>query len=137
LLADYPLLMSDYHTSRSYNAAWLRNVPYLREIEPYPYLHINPDTAKTRGIADGDWVVVEGLHGWLKVKAMYYPGIRPDVVMMLHGWWQGCQELDMEDFPLADGGANSNNMYTTDRSKMFDPIVMAMSSQTLVQVRKA
>jgi anaerobic selenocysteine-containing dehydrogenase len=137
LLEKYPLLMSDYHTSRTYNAAWLRNVPYLREIEAYPYLHINPDTAKARGINDGDWVVVEGPHGWLKVKAMYYPGTRPDVVMILHGWWQGCEELGMEDYPLADGGANSNNMYTTDRSKMFDPIVMAMSSQTLVQVRKA
>lgn len=137
LLDKYPLLMSDYHTSKTYNAAWLRNIPYLREIEPYPFLHIYPDTAKARGINDGDWVIVEGPHGWLKVKAMYYPGIRPDTVMILHGWWQGCQELGMEDFPLADGGANSNNMYTTDRSKMFDPVVMAMSSQTLVEVRKA
>jgi anaerobic selenocysteine-containing dehydrogenase len=137
LLEQYPLLMSDYHTSRTYNAAWLRNVPYLREVEPYPFLHINPATAKARGISDGDWVTVEGVHGWLKVKAQYYPGIRPDVVMILHGWWQGCQELGMEDYPLADGGANSNNMYTTDPEKMYDPIVTAMSSQTLVQVKKA
>ncbi len=50
LLNKYPLLLSDYHTSRSYNAAWLRNVPYLREVEPYPCLHIHPDTAKARGI---------------------------------------------------------------------------------------
>jgi anaerobic selenocysteine-containing dehydrogenase len=137
LLAKYPLLMSDYHTSRTYNAAWLRNIPYLREVEPYPWLHIHPDAAKARGINDGDWVKVEGPHGWLKVRAMYYPGTRPDTVMVLHGWWQGCSELGMDDYPLADGGANSNNMYTTDRTKMFDPIVMAMSSQTLVQVSKA
>ena len=137
LLEKYPLLMSDYHTSKTYNAAWLRNVPYLREIEPYPYLHIHPDTARARGINDGDWVIVESPHGTMKVKAMYFPGIRPDTVMILHGWWQGCQELGMPDFPLADGGANSNNMYTTDPNKMFDPIITAMSSQTLVQVRKA
>jgi hypothetical protein len=43
----------------------------------------------------------------------------------------------MEDFPIADGGANSNNMYTTDPEKMFDPVITAMSSQTLVEVRKA
>jgi anaerobic selenocysteine-containing dehydrogenase len=137
LLKKYPLLLSDYHTSRAYNASWLRNVPYLREQEPYPFLHIHPDTAKERGIADGDWVKVEGPHGAMKVKAMIYPGTRPDVVMMLHGWWQGCQELGMEDFPIADGGANTNNMYTTDPEKMFDPVITAMSSQTLVQVRKA
>jgi anaerobic selenocysteine-containing dehydrogenase len=137
LLGKYPLLLSDYHTSRSYNASWLRHVPYLREVEPYPYLHIHPDTAKARGIADGDWVAVEGLHGSMKVKAMYYPGTRPDVVMLLHGWWQGCKELGMKDFPIADGGANANNMYSTDPAKMFDPVITAMSSQTLVQVRKA
>ena len=137
LLTKYPLLLSDYHTSRTYNAAWLRHVPYLREVEPYPFLHIHPDTAKARGINEGDWVTVEGPHGSMKVKAMIYPGTRPDTVMVLHGWWQGCQELGMEDFPIADGGANTNNMYTTDPDKMFDPIVTAMSSQTLVQVKKA
>jgi anaerobic selenocysteine-containing dehydrogenase len=137
LLDKYPLLLSDYHTSRTYNAAWLRNVPYLREIEPYPFLQIYPDTAKARGINDGDWVIVEGPHGWIKVKAQYYPGIRPDTVFLLHGWWQGCQELGMEDFPIGDGGANTNNMYTTDPDKMYDPIITAMTSQTLVEVRKA
>ena len=137
LLEKYPLLLSDYHTSKAYNAGWLRNVPYLREIEPNPTLHIHPDTAKTRGINDGDWVIVEGPHGWIKLKALYYPGIRPDTVMALHGWWQGCQELGLKDMPLTDGGANTNNMFTTDPNKMFDPLVTAMSSQTLVQVKKA
>jgi anaerobic selenocysteine-containing dehydrogenase len=137
LVRKYPLLLSDYHSSRGYNASWLRHVPYLRELEPYPYLHIHPVTANERGIADGDWVTVEGLHGTMKVKAMHYPGTRPDVVMLLHGWWQGCKELGFEDFPIADGGANTNNMYTTDPAKMYDPVMTAMSSQTLVQVRKA
>ena len=137
LLDKYPLLLSDYHTSKVYNAAWLRAVPYLREVDPYPFLHIHPDTAKARGINDGDWVIMEGPNGWLKVKAMYYPGTRPDTVYILHGWWQGCKELGMEDFPMADGGANSNNMYTTDPKKMFDPVITGMTSQTLVQVKKA
>jgi len=136
LLDKYPLLFSDYHTSRSYNAAWLRNIPYLREVEPYPWLQIYPATAQARGIADGDWVRVEGPHGWLRLKAQYWPGIRPDTVFVTHGWWQGCKELGFEDFPMADGGANSNNMYTTDPDKMFDPVITAMTNQTLVQVSK-
>ena len=46
------------------------------------------------------------------------------------------KELGLEDFPIADGGANSNNMYTTDPDKMFDPVITAMTNQTLVKVSK-
>jgi len=137
LTKKYPLTLSDYHTSKCYSASWQRNVPYLREVQPYPMLHIHPDTAAARGIKNNDWIIVEGPHGWMKVKAELYPGIRPDTVMMLHGWWQGCKELGMEDFPIADGGANVNNMYSVDPETSMDPLVTANTSQTLVEVRKA
>jgi anaerobic selenocysteine-containing dehydrogenase len=94
---------SDYHTSKNFSAAWQRNVPRLLEIQRYPALHIHPRTANSRDIADGDWVKVASVHGWIKVKAEIYPGIRPDTVMLLHGWWQGCRELGLEDTPLLDG----------------------------------
>jgi anaerobic selenocysteine-containing dehydrogenase len=137
LVKDYPLILSDYHTSKLYTASWQRNVPYLREIMPYPTLHIHPNAARERGISNDDWIIVESPHGWMKVKAEIYEGIRPDTVMILHGWWQGCTELGFKDFPILDGGANANNMYSVDPEKAFDPIITAMSSQTLVQVRKA
>lgn len=136
LLNEYPLVFSDFHTSKVYNAGWLRNVPYLREIAPDPELQIHPDTAGPRGILDGDWVVVESPHGSLRVKAVVNPGIRPDTVMALHGWWQGCDQFDKPAYEIL-GGANTNSMYCTDRGKAYDPVVTAMSSQTLVQVRKA
>jgi anaerobic selenocysteine-containing dehydrogenase len=136
LLEKYPLTLSDFHTSKVYNASWLRNVPYLREVMPHPTLQIHPDTAKEREINDGDWVTIESPHGTMKMKAEVYPGIRPDTVMALHGWWQGCEELGLSDYPVLDGGANTNNMYSVDPDKAYDPIVTAMSSQTLVQVRK-
>ncbi|MBN2061393.1 MAG: molybdopterin-dependent oxidoreductase [Deltaproteobacteria bacterium] len=136
LLEKYPLIFSDYHTSKVYTASWLRNVPYLREILPYPTLHIHPDTAKEKDIEDGDWVMVESPHGRIRLKAEYFPGIRKDTVMCLHGWWQGCEELGLPDYPLLDDGANANNMYSVDPEKVFDPLVTAMSSQTLVQVTK-
>jgi anaerobic selenocysteine-containing dehydrogenase len=137
LKEKYPLILSDYHTSKCYTASWQRNVPYLREIMPYPTLHIHPDRASERGIKNDDWIIVESRHGWMKVKAEIYPGIRPDTVMILHGWWQGCKELGFEDYPILDGGANVNNMYSVDPEKAFDPLITAMTSQTLVQVRKA
>jgi anaerobic selenocysteine-containing dehydrogenase len=137
LVEKYPLIFSDYHTSKAYNASWLRNVPYLREMMPYPTLHIHPDTAAERGIADGDWVLVQSPHGHIRLKAEIIPGIRPDTVMTLHGWWQACTELGLPGYDVLDGGANANNMYSVDDKKAFDPLVCAMSSQTLVQVKKA
>jgi anaerobic selenocysteine-containing dehydrogenase len=137
LLEKYPLTFSDFHTSKVYNAGWLRNIPSLREVLPYPILQMHPEAAGARGIREGDWVIVQSPHGSMKLKAQVNAGIRPDTVMALHGWWQGCEELDMPGFPLLDGGANTNSMYSVDSEKAFDPLVTAMSSQTLVEVRKA
>ena len=137
LLKKYPLTFSDFHTSKVYNASWLRNVPLLREVLPFPTLQIHPNTARERGIENDDWVIVESPHGSMKLKAELIPGIRPDTVMALHGWWQGCDELGLSGYPVLDGGANTNNMYSVDLKKAFDPLITAMSSQTLVQVRKA
>ncbi|WP_419787074.1 molybdopterin-containing oxidoreductase family protein [Pseudodesulfovibrio sp.] len=132
----FPLILSDYHTSKNFSASWQRNVPNLREIQRDPTLHIHPDTASARDIADGDWVKLASPYGWLKVRAEHYPGIRPDTVMLLHGWWQGCPELGMKDYPLLDGGANVNLLYSVDPDKAYDPLITAMASQTLVQVEK-
>jgi anaerobic selenocysteine-containing dehydrogenase len=136
LAQQYPLILADYHTSKNFSASWQRNVPHLREIQPEPVLHIHPNVASTRQIKDGDWIKVQSPHGWMKVKAELYPGIRPDTVMILHGWWQGCKELGIDDYPLLDGGANVNNMYSVDPARAYDPLVTAMTSQTLVQVKK-
>lgn len=137
LLEKYPLILSDYHTSKVYNASWLRNIPLLREIMPHPTLHINPIAAAERDIREGDDILVESPHGTMKLKAQIIPGIRPDTVMALHGWWQGCKELDLPGFEFTDGGANTNNMYATEGRGVYDPLITAMTSQTLVQVRKA
>jgi anaerobic selenocysteine-containing dehydrogenase len=136
LFKKYPLILFDTHSSDIYIQGWLRNIPYLREIQSDPWVHIHPEAAKERGIENGDWVIVESIHGRMKVKAIYSPEIRPDVVMSLHGWWQGCDELGLPDYPLLDGGANVNVMYSTDPEKAFDPVVTAMPKQTLVELRK-
>ena len=132
----YPLVLSDYHTSKAFSASWLRNVPSLREIAPEPTVHIHPDAAAARGIRDGDRVRIASPHGWISVKAELYPGIRPDTVMVLHGWWQGVREHGKPDLPLLDGGANVNLLYGVDPATAYDPLITAMSSQTLVEVTK-
>ncbi len=137
LLGKYPLTFFDTHTSDVYHHGWLRNIPSLREIHPDPWVHIHPEAASARGINEGDWVIIESLYGWIKAKAVLFPGIRPDTVMGLHGWWQGCKELGLPGYSLVDGGANVNVLYSTDAKKAFDPLVTAQPKQTLVQVRKA
>ncbi len=137
LLERYPLVFSDFHTSKVYNAGWLRNVPSLREVLSCPTLQMHPDAAGERGIRNGDWVDITSPHGSMKMKAEVNGGIRPDTVMALHGWWQGCEELGLPGFPLLDGGANTNSMYSVDAGKAYDPLTTAMTSQTLVQVKKA
>ena len=57
--------------------------------------------------------------------------------MGLHGWWQGCEELDLPGYQLLNGGANTNIMFTTDPEKAYDPVVTAMPKQTLVRIVKA
>lgn len=137
LLEQFPFVLSDYHTSRSFSAGWQRNVPFLREVERDPTLHIHPESARARGIADGDTVIITSPHGSITAKAEHYPGIRKDTVMLLHGWWQGCRELGLPDMPLLDGGSNVNLLYSPDLARNSDPLITAMGSQTLVNVSKA
>ena len=136
LLERYPLTLFDTHTTDVFNHGWLHNVPCLREVHPDPWVHVHPDTARARGIEDGDWVVVESPHGSIKVRAVHFPGIRPDTVMGIHGCWQSCEELGLPGQALLDGGANANLLYSIDPDKAFDPVVSAMAKQTLVELRR-
>jgi anaerobic selenocysteine-containing dehydrogenase len=134
LLAEYPLSMSDLHCDSLNFHGHHRNVPWLREITPYPWLRINPATAKKYGINDGDWVIVTSPHGNIKVKAWYFEGLRLDTVMGQHGWWQECPELGLLRYSQLDGGANVNVLYN---GELVDPMVACRAKQTLVNIRKA
>ena len=46
------------------------------------------------------------------VRARVTEDIRRDTVMILHGFWQGCEELGLPGYSLFDGGANPNNLST-------------------------
>jgi anaerobic selenocysteine-containing dehydrogenase len=68
------------------------NLPSLQEL-PDPmtavmwgsWVEINPRTAASLGIADGDLVVVSSQHGTIQAPAVLFPGIRPDTVAMPFG----------------------------------------------------
>ena len=64
-----------------------RNVPSLRRLVPDPEVSVHPETARARGIADGDWVVVETPTGEVRARARYDAALDPRVVCAQHGWW--------------------------------------------------
>jgi anaerobic selenocysteine-containing dehydrogenase len=49
------------------------------------WAEINPKTAASHGIKDGDLVEVSTEHGSLRVPALLYPAIRPEVIAMPYG----------------------------------------------------
>ncbi len=135
LACQYPLVLSDVHAYLLSQHSYLQDLPYLRELQPYPWLKINPSTAKKYGIADGDWVRVESPYGWSKFKAEYFEGISPEVLMTKRGWWQECQELNLPGYSSFDGGSEVNNLYNSDM-KLFDKFQSQMAKQTLVKISK-
>jgi anaerobic selenocysteine-containing dehydrogenase len=70
-------------------------VPILNELMPKQGLEINPETAKSRDIEDGDEVTVWSHNAVtdetrsVKTKAVYLESIRPDTVSLSHhfGFW--------------------------------------------------
>ena len=97
-----------------------RNVASLRSRVPDPQVELHPDTARARGIAAGDWVLLETPHGTVRARAKLTASLDPQVVCGQHGWWQACAELDLPGYPpLGPGSANLNLVL---RQQPSDPI---------------
>ena len=90
---QYPLFSTS--GSRRYSSfhSEHRQVPSLRQIDPWPWVQINPETAKEYGITDGDWVEVYNMLGAARFKAEITPIVKPGILNCAHGWW----------FPEQDG----------------------------------
>ena len=135
LLKEYPLVFSDVHADRLCQHSYYVEVPLLREHAPYPWVRINPKTAQSYGISDGDWVDIQSPHGHIVLMARYFEAIAPDVLMARRGWWQGCVELELSGCSSFDGGSEVNVLYDSNPAS-FDRFHSAMSKQTLVRISK-
>ncbi len=135
LAKEYPLIFSDVHADRLCQHGYYVDIPLLREHEPYPWVRINPKTARSYGINDGDWIKVESPHGHVVFVARYFDAIAPDVLMARRGWWQECRALGLEGYAPLDGGSEVNVLYDADPNR-FDGFHSAMSKQTLVRIGK-
>ena len=83
---EFPLFLLPYPGShlgygRGANLPWLQELPdTLTSAMWSSWAEINPATARSLGINQGDVIRVYSRHGSLEVAALHFPGIRPDVV---------------------------------------------------------
>jgi anaerobic selenocysteine-containing dehydrogenase len=118
LAKRYPLILITGSRFRPLHHSEHRQIPSLRRLYPYPTMEIHPDTARKRKIADGDWVMIETVHGKIRMKAKLSSKIHPRMVDVQHGWW--FPEEIPED-PVLYGVFQSNaNMLTTDEEEYCD-----------------
>lgn len=108
----FPLLLTTAKWPQ-YCHSQQRHMPSLRRRMPEPLVELHPDTAATRGIAEGDWVRVETRVGIMGARARPDGHLDPGVVRAQYGWRQ---------FP--DGAGYANRL--TDGA-CFDPVAGSKS----------
>ncbi len=119
LEAEYPLTLVNTRVIQFCHGQH-RSLPSLRKAVPDPFLEINPKTAKSLGVADGEWVSLETDRGSIRVKAKVTDMVAPEVVSNQVGWWEPCDALGLPGYdPFASDGANLNLILADD---VTDPI---------------
>jgi len=87
LLKDYPYILITGMRPTAFFHSEHRQIPWLRELLPEPFVEIHPETAEKEGIKDGDWVVIESPRGQCLQRAKLTLGIDPRVIGAQHAWW--------------------------------------------------
>ncbi|WP_423416147.1 molybdopterin-dependent oxidoreductase [Hyphomicrobium sp. B1] len=118
-LARFPLILTSAKHSL-FCQSQHRAVPSLRKHAFYPKVELHPDTAKSRGISEGDWVSIFTPEGSVHAHARLNDKLDPRVVVGEHGWWQSCQEIGAPGYnPFTSDGANLNLIIGTET---LDPL---------------
>jgi anaerobic selenocysteine-containing dehydrogenase len=119
LASAYPLVLTCAKSLR-FCESQHRQVAELRRAAPDPQVELHPDTAATRGINADDWVRINTPNGAVRARARLNPGLDPGVVCAQHGWWQGCEALDLPaSDPYEADGVNLNLVL---RQSPSDPV---------------
>lgn len=83
---EYPLVYTNHRYLQAMHSEH-RQIRSLRKAHPDPLLDIHPETAKSLGIARGDWVYVETPRGRARFKANVTEDILRKVVSAEPCWW--------------------------------------------------
>jgi len=99
LAQRYPLAFISPPCRNFLNSSFA-NLPFALASEKEPRLHVHPQDAGARGIADGDRVRVFNDRGWFALRASVSERTRTGVVVAPSVWWK----------KLSPGGGNANNV---------------------------
>ena len=88
---DFPLILIGGMKRVEYVHSTGRQIEMLRQKDPDPLIEMSPNTAKEKGISEGDWVWIEtiyfGKKKRVKFRAKLIEGFHPRIVAAYHGWW--------------------------------------------------
>lgn len=85
LAGRYPLVCIS-KTSRYRVHSTFVNATWLREIEPEPFIMINPEDAARRGILDNGWARVFNDRGYVVLRARIRTSVPPGAIYLPAGW---------------------------------------------------
>ena len=108
LSEQFPLVLTSAK-SHAFCHSQHRNLKSLRRLQREPRLEMHPRAAAERDIAEGDAVVLATPVGEIELRAKLRDDLAVNVVAGQHGWWQGCEALDLPERPaIGPGSANFN-----------------------------
>ena len=81
----YPLIYMTEHTRWRVHSIYF-NQPWLREVDPEPYVDLSRDDAKARGITAGDYVEIFNDNGSTVARARVSGKMRSGMVSVPKGW---------------------------------------------------
>jgi anaerobic selenocysteine-containing dehydrogenase len=91
LYAKYPLTFISAHALNQMNSQFSS-----REIsQEEPFIWINPEDAKNRGINDGEKVKVYNERGSIILKTIITEKVPPGIVHTYFGWWDGVHQANL------------------------------------------
>ncbi|MEJ2246173.1 MAG: molybdopterin-dependent oxidoreductase [Acidobacteriota bacterium] len=136
LVREYPYtLISGRRILYYYHAEW-RQVESVRRHYPDPIVRVHPATARTEGIAEGDWIWIETRRGRVRQKVQYFDKMDPKIIDAEHGWWY--PEMPGEE-PSLHGAFESNiNLCMSDDPAHCNPEIGSYPLRTaLCRISKA
>jgi len=104
LSREFPYILSIGGRRMQYFISNNRQIRSLRRQYPFPRVAIHPDTAKERGIQDGDWVWIRTFRGRITQKAKLDASLDPRVIHCDFGWWY--PEAGAPDYGWRESNAN-------------------------------
>lgn len=89
LVAEYPLNLITGSRHIAFFHSNNRQIPWLRELEPMPYLDIHPETAEQLGLEEGNWAWIETpmTEDRVKMPVRLTRMVGRDVVHAPSHWW--------------------------------------------------